>query len=411
MRRVVVTGLGAVTPNGNSITESWENTLKGKSGIRIVKSFEESSFDVKIGGEVKDLDLPAFFSPKELKTYSRFTLLSILATREALSSAQLEPEDYLESNLGCFIGVGIGDVGTIGNTGRILGDKGPKKVSPFFIPYVISNMASGNTALFFRLRGPNLCVSTACASGTHAIGEAWHHIRGGSTDVIICGGSEAAMCDLSVVGFSRMNALSRRNDEPEKASRPFDKDRDGFVLGEGSGILVLEEYEHAKKRGAPILAELVGYGTSCDAYHITSPSPGGEGASRCMKAAIRSAAIEPKDIEYINAHGSSTYYNDMYETAAIKTVFKDDAKKLLVSSTKGATGHCLGATGGIEAAFVVKALREGLIPPTANLEEPGEGLDLDYVPKAAREKNIKYAMTNSFGFGGTNASLVFSTCS
>lgn len=407
MKRVVVTGMGTLASNGNSLKESWENTLLGRSGIDVLKSFDTSNLDVKFGGEVKGLDLSSHFSSKELKTFSRFTLLSILAAKEALAQAHLEPEEYLESKLGCFIGVGIGDVGTIGQTGKLIADRGPRRVSPFFIPYVISNMAAGNTALFFRLRGPNISVSTACSSGTHAIGEAFLHIKSGSADAIVCGGSEAALCDLTLAGFSRMNALSKRNDSPKTASRPFDRTRDGFVIAEGAGLLVLEELEYAKKRGAPILAELVGYGASCDAYHMTSPSPQGEGASRCMKAALDSAGLAPQDIEYINAHGSSTYYNDLYETAAIKSVFKEEAKRLLISSTKGATGHSLGGTGGIEACFSVQALREGLIPPTANLEEPGEGLDLNYVPQWAVEKKISYAMSNSFGFGGTNACLVF----
>lgn len=406
MRRVVITGLGAIAPNGNSFEASWKNTVRGISGVDYIKSFDASHLDVQIAGEVKDLQLSSFFSPKELRVYSRFVHLAILASHEALKDADLEPENYLDSSIGCFLGVGIGDVDTIQKTGQILREKGAKKVSPYFIPYVISNMAAGNTAQFLKLRGPNICVSTACASGTHAIGEAWLQIKSGSADAILCGGSEAALCELTVVGFSRMNALSRRNKEPTTASRPFDRTRDGFVLSEGAGVLVLEDYEHAKKRGAPIYAEMLGYGLSCDAYHMTSPSPHGEGALRCMEAALKSAKLNKTDLEYINAHGSSTYYNDLYETEAIKGVFKDHARDLFVSSTKGATGHCLGGTGGLEACFLAKSLKDGLVPPTANLEESGEGLDLNYVPGNALEKKIKYGMSNSFGFGGTNASLI-----
>ena len=407
MRRVVVTGLGLIAPNGNDFETSWNKTLQGVSGVGRIQSFDSSRLDVHIAGEVTGLKNSEFFSPKELRVFSRFTQLAIMATHEALKSSHLEPENYLDPGIACFIGVGIGDVNTVEQAGVTLKEKGPKKISPFFIPSVICNMAAGNTAQFFKLRGPNICVSTACASGTHSIGEAWLHLKNGMSDVAVCGGTEAAVGEVGISGFSRMNALSRRNETPQTASRPFDRTRDGFVLSEGAGVLILEEYEHAKKRGAPIYAEMVGYGTSCDAYHMTSPSPGGEGASRCMNMALKSAGISRGSIGYINAHGSSTQYNDLFETEAIKKVFKEEAKKLLVSSTKGATGHCLGAAGGIEACFLAKTLKESLIPPTANLEEPGEGLDLNYVPGKALEKNVQYALSNSFGFGGTNASLVF----
>lgn len=407
MRRVVITGLGLIAPNGNDMESSWNNTLEGVSGVETIQSFDSSRLDVHIAGEVKDLRNSEFFSPKELKLFSRFTQLAIMATHEALQSSQLTVENYPDSGVGCFLGVGIGDVNTTEQTGVLLKERGPKRVSPFFIPSIICNMAAGNAAQFFKLRGPSICVSTACASGTHAIGEAWLHIKTGMSEVAVCGGSEAAVGEIGIAGFSRMNALSRRNDSPRTASRPFDRTRDGFVLSEGAGVLILEEYEHAKKRGAPIYAEMIGYGTSCDAYHMTSPSPGGEGASRCMQMALNSAEVNKEDIGYINAHGSSTVYNDLFETEAIKRVFKDHAKKLYVSSTKGATGHCLGAAGGIEACFLAKTLSSGLIPPTANLEEAGENLDLNYVPKKALEENVQYALSNSFGFGGTNASLVF----
>ena len=408
MRRVVITGLGLIAPNGNNLESSWNNTLEGVSGVDYIRSFDTSRLDVHIAGEVRDLKNNEFFSPKELKLFSRFTQLAIMATHEALQISGLEPENYpAEPGIACFIGVGIGDVNTTEQTGVILKEKGPKKISPFFIPSIISNMAAGNTAQFFKLKGSNLCISTACASGTHAIGEAWLHLKSGMSDIAVCGGSEAAVGEIGIAGFSRMNALSRRNDTPKTASRPFDRTRDGFVLSEGAGILILEEYEHAKKRGAPIFAEMIGYGTSCDAYHITSPSPGGEGAGRCMQMALKSANLHYDSIGYINAHGSSTEYNDLFETQAIKRVFKDHAKKLYVSSTKGATGHCLGAAGGIEACFLAKTLSSGFIPPTANLEEPGDQLDLNYVPKQAIEKNVQFALSNSFGFGGTNASLLF----
>ena len=407
MKRVVVTGLGAVAPNGLTLTESWDKTLRGLSGVDTLKSFDTSALDVRIAGEVTDFNASSFFSQKELKVFSRFVQFALVSGQEALKTSYLETENFLDKNIGCFIGVGVGDIGTIGETAQTLENKGLKRVSPYFIPYTISNMAAGHVAQAFRLRGPNLCLSTACASGTHAIGEAWLHIRNGLCEAALCGGSEAAISPVTVAGFSRMKALAKKFETPQTASRPFDRNRNGFVLSEGAGLLMLEEYEFAKKRGAPILAELVGYGLSCDAYHMTSPSPGGEGAVRCMKNALDSAELGVDQIEYINAHGSSTYYNDLHETEAIKTLFKDYAKELLVSSTKGATGHLLGGTGGLEACFLVKALEEGLIPPTANLEEAGEGLDLNYVPQKALERDFTFGLSNSFGFGGTNASLVF----
>lgn len=405
MRRVVVTGLGMVSPVGLDVQTSWQNALEGKSGTDRITLFDASHYSVQIAAEVKGFDPLKYMDAKEERKTTRFIKFALAAAKEALDSAGLDQTGD-RTRMGCAIGVGIGSIEGLFMTSVALHEGGHKKVSPFFIPYVISNMAAGIVSNHHNLKGPNICPTTACTSGTHAISEAYLYIKSGMADLMLCGGSEAAICELGVVGFGNMKALSTNNAEPKLASRPFDKDRDGFVIGEGAGLLVLEEYERAKARGAKIYAELRGFGMSADAHHITAPAPHGEGAARCMQAALDSAGLQAKDINYINAHGTSTHYNDMYESEAIMTVFKEHASKLPVSSTKGVTGHCLGAAGGIEAVFLAKSINEGIIPPTANLKESGPECPLDYVPGKARRLAIGAALSNSFGFGGTNGSIV-----
>ncbi len=405
MRRVVVTGLGMVSPVGLDVTKSWENVLQGQSGVDKITLFDASQYSVQIAAEVKGFDPSLYLDAKEARKTTRFIQLAIAAAKEAMRDSGLNLEGDT-TRFGCAIGVGIGSIEDMSSTAIAMHEGGPKKVSPFFIPYVITNMAAGIVATANNLKGPNICPTTACSSGTHAVGEGFLYIRGGMADVMLCGGSEAAICELGVYGFGNMKVLSRNNLNPKIASRPFDKDRDGFVVGEGSGLVVLEEYEHAKARGAKIYAEVCGYGMSADAYHITAPSPHGEGAARCMAAALKSAALLPSAVDYINAHGTSTYYNDMCESEAIMAVFGDHARKLAISSTKGVTGHCLGAAGGIEAVFLAKSIHEKIMPPTANLNESGPECPLDYIPNEARKAAIRVGISNSFGFGGTNACIV-----
>ena len=407
MRRVVVTGVGAVTPVGLTAKESFENACKGVSGIDRITRFDPSSFTVQIAGEVKGFDPSKYVNKKDLKKIDLFSLYAIAASEEALENSGLDLEKEDPFRVGVSIGSGIGGLATIEKYNEALLKRGQKGVSPFFIPVAVINMAAGNVAMRFGVKGPNFSDVTACATGTHSIGLAARCIAYGDADVMICGGTESTITPLAVSGFANMKALSTRNDEPQKASRPFDRDRDGFIIGEGAGVLILEEYEHAKKREAPILAEFAGFGMSDDAYHFTAPDPEGEGAARAMEMALKDAKINPDEVDYLNAHGTSTQYNDVIETKAIKKVFGDYAYKLTISSTKSVTGHLLGAAGGVEAVFSVLALREGIVPPTVNLDNPDEECDLFYTPNEAIEKEINVVMSNSFGFGGTNAVLVF----
>ena len=406
MRRVVVTGLGMVSPIGLTLKESWHNALAGNSGVDLIKSFDTSRLSVQIAAEVKGFDPSLSMEPKEAKKSTRFVQFAVAAAKEAINNSGLNLEGDTTS-FGCSIGVGIGAIQNIDATAITCKEKGPKRVSPFFIPYVITNMAAGIVANTFKLKGPNLCTTTACTSGTHGIGEAWLHIKAGMADVMICGGAEASLCELAIAGFQNMKALSRRNDNPKQASRPFDVNRDGFVMGEGAGILILEDYEHARARNAQIYCEMTGYGMSGDAHHITAPAPEGEGAQRCLKTALKTAGALPERVSYINAHGTSTYFNDIYESQAISRVFGDHSKQLAVSSTKGVTGHCLGAAGGIEAVFLAKSIQEQKAPPTANLQDVDPECPLDYIAESARDFKIDVGISNSFGFGGTNGSIVF----
>jgi len=405
-RRVVVTGIGLVTPVGIGVEEVWENVVKGKSGAGPITRFDAKDLPVRIAAEVKDFKPERFIEPKLVEEMDRFIQFAVAGSLIAIERAGLKGKTDSE-RVGVIIGVGLGGLPSIEDQFKIFNEKGYRRVSPYFIPMAIPNLAAGWVSILTGAKGVNLCISTACSAGLHAVGEAYRYIREGIIDVAICGGTESAITPLAVAGFSSMKALSRRNDEPEKASRPFEKNRDGFVMGEGAGILVLEEYENAKKRGAEIFAEVIGYGANGDAHHITSPSPEGKGAEECMRLAIRDARISTDEIQYINAHGTSTKLNDLYETIAIKKLFKDHAKKLFVSSTKSVTGHTLGAAGGMEAAFTALSLKTGIIPPTINYEEPDPQCDLNYVPNEAIElKDLRYAICNSFGFGGTNACVV-----
>jgi len=406
VRRVVVTGIGCVSPLGIGVDETWKGIVEGRSGITRITKFDASNLPSQIAGEVKNFKPQDFMPEKLVSRVDTFIQYAIASARMALEDANLVDVE-LGERAGVIIGVGMGGVGQVEHYTRILDEKGYKRVTPFFIPMIIPNMAAGQVAILFGAKGPNLAVCTACAAGNHAIGEAYRMIKNGLIDIAICGGTESLITPLTVAGFSVMKALSTRNDEPEKASRPFDAKRDGFVIAEGSGILVLEELTQAQKRGAKVYAELIGYGATCDAYHMTAPSPDGEGAETCMKLALEDANIAPNEVDYINAHGTSTPLNDVAETKAIKKVFGEHAYKLMVSSTKSMTGHLLGGAGGLEAVITVKALETGIVPPTINLEEPDPECDLDYVPNQARRANIKVAMSNAFGFGGTNACLVF----
>jgi len=405
-RRVVVTGIGAITPIGIGKENYWNALKAGKSGIDKITKFDATNYTAQIAGEVKGFEPTDFIDKREAKKMDRFTQFGVASTRMAIEDTKLNLEKIDRTRFGVILGSGVGGIETLGKEYERLLDKGPNRISPFFIPMMISNICAGQISIIFGAKGPNSTVVTACASSTHAIGDAFKIIQRGDADIMVTGGSEAAITKLSIAGFCSMKALSVRNDEPAKASRPFDKERDGFVMGEGSGILILEELEHAIRRDAHIYAEVVGYGMSADAYHITAPAPKGEGAVRAMKNAIADADISPEQIDYINAHGTSTPYNDKFETEAIKSVFGSHAKKLAVSSTKSMTGHLLGAAGGIEAIACCLALTENFIPPTINYEVPDPECDLDYVPNRGRVQDVKYALSNSFGFGGHNATVV-----
>jgi len=405
-RRVVVTGLGLVTPLGTGVDKTWENLCAGQSGIGLITRFDAGEYEVKIAAEVRDFQVEDYIDKKTAKHLEYFVQYAVAAAKMALDDAGLEVTPANETRIGSITGCGLGGLPTIEKYHQVLLERGPKKITPFFIPMVIPNMGAGQISIVFKLKGPNLSVTTACAAGTHAVGEAYRSIERGDCDAAVTGGSESVICPMAVGGFNAMKALSTRNDEPEKASRPFDRDRDGFVIGEGGGILVLEELEHAKARGAKIYAEVVGYGLSGDGYHIAAPPEDGEGAVRCMRMALETAGLKPQDIDYVNAHGTSTPLNDQGETRALKTVFGEHAYKLAVSSTKSMTGHLLGGAGGIEAVFTALAIFHQTAPPTINLDNPSPECDLDYVPKVARKMSIRAAMSNSFGFGGTNAVLV-----
>lgn len=406
-RRVVITGLGVVSPLGNDIETLWRNLLAGQCGIERITLFDPAAFDTQIAGQVKDYDAsPAFPSPKEARRSDRYTQFGVGAGYQALRDSGLDLERVNRDEVGVFIGSGIGGLHTTEEQHKVMLSRGPSRLSPFMIPMLILNMASGMFSMFFKLRGPNIATCTACATASHALGEAWRTIKMGDAQVMFAGGTEATVTPLGIGGFCAMKAMSTRNDAPQQASRPFDLDRDGFVMGEGAGVIVLEELEHARARGARIYCELLGYGNTADANHMTAPDPDGNGAARCMQMALRNAGLHPSDIDYINAHGTSTPLGDIAETKAIKTVFGDHARKLAISSTKGATGHMLGATGAVEMAICVKALETQVVPPTINLEKPDPECDLDYVPHTAREMKVRAVVNNSFGFGGHNASLV-----
>ncbi|GBE03626.1 MAG TPA: beta-ketoacyl-[acyl-carrier-protein] synthase II [Nitrospirae bacterium] len=405
-RRVVITGVGMVTPLGTGTEKSWKGLLEGRSGIRKTTLFDTEKFSCKISGEVPDFEIDDFIEPKEQKKMDRFIHFALAASTLAMKDSGLKITDSNAEKTGVIVGAGVGGLPAIERYKEALLAKGPKRVSPFFIPMTIINLAAGHISIRFGAKGPNTAIATACASGTHSIGEAYRLIQYGTTDSMIAGGAEAVITPLGIGGFASMKALSTRNDEPEKASRPFDKDRDGFVMGEGSGIMILEEMEHAMNRGARIYGELIGYGLNSDAYHITSPGPGGEGAAKCMAGAIKDAGIAPEEIDYINAHGTSTKYGDELETNAIRTVFKDHAYKLCISSTKSMIGHLLGASGGVEGVICALSLRDQIVPPTINLDEPDTECDLDYVPHKARALDLNIAMSNSFGFGGTNGCII-----
>jgi len=407
MRRVVVTGLGLVTPCGNDVETTWDAVIHARSGIARIAKFDASDLSVQIAAEVKDLDASAVFDVKEARRTSRFVQLAAVASREAYADAGLAEHPLNRDRWGVSIGVGMGGIEGIEESTIILLEQGPRRVSPFFMPYTIANMGAGVVSRLLDMRGPNICTTTACTSGTHGVGEAFLYIRNNMADLMVAGGAESAISRLSIAAFASMKALSTNNDNPQEASRPFDFNRDGFVMGEGAGILVLEEYEHAKRRGAKIYAELVGYGMSGDAHHITAPAPDGEGAQRCMRMALEVGGIALDQVDYINAHGTSTGLNDKYESAAIAKVFGAHASKMSVSSTKGVTGHCLGAAGGIEAVLTVMAMHKSVIPPTANLRTPDPECPLDYTPLKARERSLRYALSNSFGFGGTNGTVAF----
>jgi 3-oxoacyl-[acyl-carrier-protein] synthase II len=407
-RRVVVTGLGLVTPLGIGLEKNWQALVAGQSGIRKIDRFPNiDAFASRIAGQVPDFRAEDFIEPKEIKKMDLFIQYSVAAASMAMEHSGFKIDPQEAENVGVIIGVGLCGIDTIEATERAYLDGGPRKISPFFIPKVISNLAPGQIAIRHGAKGVNWTPTSACASGTHAIGEAFHLIRRGLQDAVIAGGAESAITPLGVGGFSAMKALSTHNDEPERASRPFDRERDGFIIAEGSGVLILEERDRALKRGAKIYAEVIGYGANGDAHHMTAPAPEGEGAARCMRLSLKDAGIAPSEVDYINAHGTSTEYNDANETQAIKKVFGEHAFKLAVSSTKSMTGHLLGAGGAVEGVFSVLALRHGIIPPTINYENPDPDCDLDYVPNQARRADIRVALSNSFGFGGTNACVIF----
>ncbi|MBN2908266.1 beta-ketoacyl-ACP synthase II [Polycladomyces sp. WAk] len=408
-RRVVISGLGVISPIGNDLSTFWNNLIAGKSGVGPVTQFDASDFPTRIAAEVKNFDPLDYMDRKEARRMDRFVQFAVAAARQALEHAGLDMNQVDVNRVGVYIGSGIGGLATWEEQYQVLLNRGPNRVSPFFIPMMISNMAAGQVSILTGAKGPNSTSVSACASGTHSIGDAFRIIQHGDADVMIAGGAEATIRPLAFAGFCAARAMSTRNDEPEKASRPFDKDRDGFVMGEGAGVLILEELEHAKKRGANIIAEIVGYGMSGDAYHLTAPAPEGEGAARSMAHAIRDAGLKPEDIDYINAHGTSTDLNDKFETMAIKKAFGDHANQLAISSNKSMIGHLLGAAGGVEAVATAMTLKEQIIPPTINYETPDPECDLDYVPNEARRARIRAALSNSLGFGGHNATIVLKT--
>ena len=405
-RRVVITGFGLITPLGIGVDESWAALCSGKSGISEITRFDASDFDTKIAGEVKGFHPEDFLPKKEAKRTQTFIAYAVATSRMAIEDSGLVIDSTNENRVGVLTGCGLGGLQILEQTSKVLEEKGPRRVTPFFIPMLIGNMAAGMISIFLGAKGPNASISTACAAGTHAVGDAFKIVKRGGADAMIAGGVESIITPTCIAGFNAMKALSTRNNEPEKASRPFDRDRDGFVVGEGCGILILETLDGALKRGANIYAEMCGYGMSGDGFHMTAPSPDGEGAARCMTAALDDAGVSYKEIDYINAHGTSTQLNDLYETMAIKSVFTEKAPLIPVSSTKSMTGHLLGGSGGVETVFTALTIHEGIIPPTINLDYPDEECDLDYVPKTARKANVNMAMTNSFGFGGTNATLI-----
>jgi 3-oxoacyl-[acyl-carrier-protein] synthase II len=406
-RRVVITGLGLVIPTGTGVETAWNNVREGRSGIGRLTRFDPNGHETKIAGEVKGFNPENYIEKKEIKKMDLFIQYAVGAAKEALEDSQLRITAENAEQVGVIVGTGLGGLPTIEKYHQILLEKGPGRISPFFIPMLIANLASGQIAIQSGAKGPNSCVVTACATGAHCIGDAYRAIVYGDAEAIIAGGTEANITPLTIGGFNAMKAISTRNDEPEKASRPFEKNRDGFVVSEGAGILIVEDLEFALRRGARIYAEIVGYGYTGDAYHITAPPPDGEGAARCMRMAIRDAGLKPEEIDHINAHGTSTPLNDATETQAVKAVFGEHAKKIPISATKSMTGHLLGAAGSTEAIFTILSLRDGILPPTINYEEPDPECDLDYVPNVARHLPIQVAMSNAFGFGGTNATLIF----
>jgi 3-oxoacyl-[acyl-carrier-protein] synthase II len=406
-RRVVITGLGIVSPVGNDVETAWKNVVAGVSGIGPITHFDASAFPTRIAGEVKNFDPAAYIPPKDIKKMDTFIHYGVAAGTDALKHSGIEITEANATRIGIAVGAGIGGIASIERTAIAYHEGGPRKISPFFVPGSIINMVSGNLAIMHGLKGPNIACVTACTTATHNIGLAMRLIQYGDADAMLTGGAEFSVTPTAIGGFCSARAMSTRNDEPARASRPWDKDRDGFVLSDGAGILMLEEYEHAKARGAKIYAELAGFGMSDDAFHITAPSEGGEGAARCMENALKDAGVNPAEVRYVNAHGTSTPLGDLGEVHAAKRVFGDYAKRLAISSTKSTTGHLLGAAGGVEAIFTLLAMRDGVLPPTINLDEPGEGCDLDFVPNTARDGKLDITISNSFGFGGTNGTLVF----
>lgn len=405
-RRVVVTGLGVVTPLGNDVETFWKRLIAGECGIDRITAFDPTGYDTQVAGQLKDFDPgPAFPNPKEVRRTDRYSQFGVHAGWQALRDSGADLSKLNCDEIGVILGSGIGGLETTQAQVKVLLERGPSRLSPFMIPMLISNMASGLFSMYNGLRGPNFATCSACATANHAIGEAWRTIKMGEAVMMFAGGSEAAIVPVGIGGFCSMRAMSTRNDDPKRSSRPFDKDRDGFVMGEGAGVLCLEDLDHAKKRGAKIYCEIVGYGNTADAYHLTSPAPGGEGAARCMKVALRTGGLNTTDISYINAHGTSTPQGDVCETQAIKTVFGDYAKKVAVSSTKGATGHMLGAAGAVEMTACILAIKHGIIPPTINYTTPDPDCDLDYVPNTARETPVNAIVNNSFGFGGHNSTI------
>ena len=406
MRRVVVTGLGAITPVGNNVNEFWDGIVNGKCGIDQITLFDTENFKVKLAGEVKNFNVEDYFDRREAKRLDRFSYFAIVAARELMKDSKLDVNSIDPTRFGVAVSSGIGGLQTIENNAQTLFEKGPDRISPMYIPMAINNMAAGNIAIEVGAKGESFCMTTACASATHTIGECFRIIKHGYQDVMIAGGTEASITPTGIAGFTNIKALSQQQDKT-RASIPFDKERSGFVMGEGAGIILLEELEHAKKRGAKIYAEIVGYGATSDAYHITSPAPDGEGGARAMINAMKDAGVNPEDVTYINAHGTATPLNDKYETMAVKTAFGEASKKVMVSSTKGHTGHLLGAAGGVEAVACIKAIEAGIVPPTIGYKVKDEECDLDIVPNVARKADVKYAMSNSLGFGGHNSSILF----